>query len=75
MGDSYETAKDILQKNGFPFAEKEDREDIKVTYRIHASCVIEVGWWYHWTIMIFLGKSPESEIVDYVLAKVNLKTL
>jgi hypothetical protein len=75
IGDSFETAKDILQKNGFSFTEKENRTDVMVTYRIHASYKMEGDWWYNRTIMIFLGNSPESEKIDSVRAKVNLKTI
>lgn len=75
IGDSFENAKNILQKNGFSFSEKEGRSDVKVTYRIHATYEMEGGWWYKRTIMIFLGDSPASEKVDSVLAKVNLKTI
>ncbi|MCL2021525.1 MAG: hypothetical protein FWG81_05380 [Betaproteobacteria bacterium] len=82
IGDSYETAKDILLKNGFSVYEysveeaknlKEER--INITYRIDARYRIEQRWWRRRDIRIFLGNSPESEIVDRVLAKVNRKEI
>jgi hypothetical protein len=75
VGDSLETARAVLLENGFSFAEREDRKDVKVTYRIHATYKIEENWWSKRTIAIFLCDSPESEKVDSVLAKVNFKTL
>jgi len=80
MGDSYETAKEILLKNGFSVREysteeARNRKDVKITFRISADSNVEGSWWYRRDIQIFLGSSPESEIVDRVLAKVNLKTI
>ena len=80
MGESYETAKEILLNNGFlvheySVEEAINRKDVKITYRIEAGLQIEGSWWHRRDIQIFLGTSPQSESVDRVLAKVNLKTL
>jgi hypothetical protein len=69
-GDSLETAKDILLKNGFSVAEIMYKK-----YCIQATYKIEGSWWHRRDIVIFLEKSPESEKVCSVLAKVNLKTI
>jgi hypothetical protein len=79
MGDSFEKAKEILLKNEFSVheytvEEVKNRKDIKITYRIQADYEMKGGkWWYVRNIQIFLGKSPQSERVDEILAKVNIK--
>lgn len=80
IGDSYETSKVILLNNGFSVyeysaEEARNRKDVRIAYRIGASYKMEGSWWYRRDIQIFLGKSPQSERVDEILAKVNLKTL
>jgi len=82
MGDSYETARDILLKNGFSIHEYSIEEvvykadpRVKIPHRIDASYKMEGDWWYKKDIRIFLGSSPQSEKVDRILAKVNLKTV
>ncbi|MDR2188334.1 MAG: hypothetical protein LBE62_09825 [Azonexus sp.] len=79
-GENYDSAKEILLKNGFSVYEYsiEDamkRKDIKITYRMGASYKVEQGWWYRRDIQIFLGKSPQSEKIDQIIAKVNFKTI
>jgi len=76
MGDSMETAKEILLKNGFSVyeysvEEVKNRRDVRITCRIQAEYKIRGGLLHRVDIVIFLGNSPESEIVDYMLAKVN----
>ena len=80
MGDSYETAKEILLKNGFSvreysIEEAAKRKDVRLTSRIVAETLIEGSWWDEKNIQIFLGDSPQSERVDSILAKVNYKTI
>jgi len=76
IGDSYETAKDILLENGFSVSEfsVEEARDKRINLRIVANYVIEQRWWRRRDIQIFLGR-PGSEKVDHVLAKVNRKEI
>ena len=67
IGDSMETAKEILLKNGFSVMEAKHHR----RYRIQAGYKIRGDLFYREDIAIFLGRSPESKIVDFVLAKVN----
>jgi hypothetical protein len=80
MGDSYETAKATLLNNGFSvyeysIEEVANRKDVRINYRMEADYQMKGRWWYKRDIRIFLGNSPQSEKVDRILAKVNLKVI
>jgi len=73
MGDSIETAKDILLKNGFSVGDA--RNGKNTGYRIHATCKIKEGLYYHKFVRVFVGKGPESQNVDSVEARIYTKSL
>jgi len=72
MSDSIETAKDILLKNGLDVGDTKNSKDVRrMTFRISATCLIEQGAYHQRSIMILIGKGPESENVDSVYALVD----
>ena len=97
IGDDFESAKEILLKNGFDVTDKKGlkeymretvyspngREIVRVvrhTSRLAGSYKMKypMTWTkplyrYNWKLQIFLGRSPESERVDRILAVANLK--
>ena len=76
IGDSYETAKEVLLKNGFSVyeysvEEAAKRKDVRITYQMEGYYEVGRGWFHKENIRIFLGKSPQSEKVDWILGVVN----
>jgi hypothetical protein len=74
LGDSLESVRILLLKNGFSMADYTDRKnaDIKVVY---ATYEIPRNWWSKQTIVIYLWDKYKSGRVCFVLAQVNFKTV